>query len=224
MTNLFILFVIGPLVTALALLALTGRHRWQQALSAGALAGLLGFAGFGLIHVYGHGIVVLKMGDWDPPFGITLVADILSMTMVVLCLTIAFASVLFSLGTVDRDRERHFFYPLFFILITGINGAFLTGDIFNLFVFFEVLLIASYALMVLGSEADQLRETIKYLVINLVASTFFLIGPDGAIELTSIGFDKWELNRISQRVAEHLGEAPQAIAGDDDGNPRFKPG
>ena len=54
--------------------------------------------------------------------------------------------------------------------------------------------------------------------------TFFLIGPDGAIELTSIGFDKWELNDISRRVAEHLGEAPQAIAGDDDGNPRFKPG
>ena len=107
--------------------------------------------------------------------GIILVADVLSMTMVVLTMTVAVAVVAFSLRTVEYAHQEHFYYPLFFILIMGVNGAFLTGDLFNLFVFFEVLLIASFALMALGSQPGQLRETVKYVVINLIASTFFLI-------------------------------------------------
>ena len=174
--NLFILFVILPVLSAVALFAL-GRHRlWQQRLSLTVVVLLWGFALYGLNDVLQTGIVVLRMGNWLPPYGIILVADALSMTMVALTMTIALAVTLFSLPTMDTSRQDYFYYPLFFILLMGVNGAFLTGDIFNLFVFFEILLIASYALMVLGSEAAQLRETVKYLVINLIASTFFVIG------------------------------------------------
>lgn len=176
MTEVFILFVILPLLTAVALVAMGKRHIWQQRLSLTVVALLWGFALYALGYVLRFGIVVLRMGNWQAPYGIVLVADVLSMTMVALTMTIALAVTLFSLPTVDAERQEHFYYPLFFILLMGVNGAFLTGDIFNLFVFFEILLIASYALMVLGSEPGQLRETVKYLVINLVASTFFLIG------------------------------------------------
>lgn len=174
--ELFILFVLLPLLTAVVLFALGRRRVWQQRLSLAVVALLWGFAVYGLVHVLDSGIVVLRMGDWLAPYGIILVADALSMTMVALTMTIALAVILFSLPTVDTDRQDHFYYSLFFILLMGVNGAFLTGDIFNLFVFFEILLIASYALMVLGSDAAQLRETVKYLVINLIASTFFVIG------------------------------------------------
>jgi multicomponent Na+:H+ antiporter subunit D len=174
--QLFILFIILPVLTAVVLFAV-GQHRvWQQRLSLAVVTALWGFSVYGLVYVVRSGIVVLRMGNWLPPYGIILVADALSMTMVALTMTIALAVTLFSLPTVDTGRQTYFYYPLFFILLMGVNGAFLTGDIFNLFVFFEILLIASYALMVLGSEAGQLRETVKYLVINLIASTFFLVG------------------------------------------------
>lgn len=175
MNQLYILFVVFPLLTALALLPLGRRERLRRFLSVGSLGVLWLFSLLALARVYYGETVVLWMGNWPPPFGIILVADVLSSLMVAVALTIALAALLFSLATPDPQRERYFFHPLFQILLMGINGSFLTGDIFNLFVFFEVLLIASYALMVLGSEEAQLRETIKYLVINLVASTFFVV-------------------------------------------------
>jgi multicomponent Na+:H+ antiporter subunit D len=174
--QLFILFIILPLLTAIALFAIGTRSVWQQGVSLAVVLLLWGFALYGLIHVLHRGMVVLRLGHWPAPYGIILVADVLSMTMVAVTMTIALAVTCFSLPTVDRARQEHFYYPLFFILLMGVNGAFLTGDIFNLFVFFEVLLIASYALMALGSDADQLRETNKYVVLNLIASTVFLFG------------------------------------------------
>lgn len=175
MNQLYILFVVFPLLTALILLLLRGRETLKRFISVGSVGALWLFGLFALVRVYYGETVVLWMGNWPPPFGIILVADVLSSTMVMVSLTIALAALLFSLPTVDPQREQYFFHPLFHILLMGVNGSFLTGDIFNLFVFFEVLLIASYALMVLGSEEAQLRETLKYLIINLVASTFFVV-------------------------------------------------
>ncbi len=74
------------------------------------------------------------------------------------------------------EREKFFFYPFYFFLLAGVNGAFLTGDLFNLFVFFEVMLIASYILIVHGGTKYQLRESFKYVVINVFASILFLVG------------------------------------------------
>jgi multicomponent Na+:H+ antiporter subunit D len=83
---------------------------------------------------------------------------------------------LFAVGELDSARERAHFHPLLQLLVMGLNGAFVTGDLFNLFVFYEVLLVASYGLLVLGNEPRQLRASVQYLVLNLVKSVLFLAG------------------------------------------------
>lgn len=114
------------------------------------------------------------VGDWAAPFGIVLVADRLSAMMLVLTSFLGLATLLFSLARWDRAGPR--FHALFLILLMGVNGAFLTGDIFNLFVFFEVLLAASYGLALHGSGPARVKAGLHYVVINLAASSLFLIG------------------------------------------------
>ncbi len=121
-----------------------------------------------------HGdILTYNLGDWLPPFGITFVLDRLSALMLVLTSVLAFFILLYSLGGLDR-QGRHF-HSLIQFQIMGLNGAFLTGDLFNLFVFFEVLLIASYALMVHGGGATRIKAGVQYVAVNLVGSALFLI-------------------------------------------------
>ena len=115
-----------------------------------------------------------RLGNWPPPFAIVLVADRLASLMVLLASVLALAAVVFSLAR--WHRVGAFFHPLFQFLLMGINGAFLTGDLFNLFVFFEVLLAASYGLALHGSGSARVREGMHYIVINLAASLLFLIG------------------------------------------------
>ena len=117
---------------------------------------------------------VYRVGDWQAPFGIVLVADRLSAMMVLLATVLGFAALLFSLAHWHRTGPR--FHPLLQFLMMGVNGAFLTGDVFNLFVFFEVLLAASYGLALYGSGRQRVREGMHYIVINLTASLLFLIG------------------------------------------------
>jgi len=114
------------------------------------------------------------LGNWSPPFGIVLVLDRLSATMLLLTAVIGLVVLLYSINGWD-NRGRHF-HPLFQFQLMGLNGAFLTGDLFNLFVFFEVLLIASYGLMVHGGGgAARIRAGIQYVVMNLTGSSLFLI-------------------------------------------------
>ena len=120
------------------------------------------------------GIQVYKEGNWDPPFGICLVGDLFSCIMVGIAMTIAVAALMYTFWSVDKDRERHYLYPLFQFQIMGVNGCFLTGDLFNLFVFFEIMLIASYALISLGGQKQQLEATVKYMALNLIASTIMV--------------------------------------------------
>jgi len=127
-----------------------------------------------LERVASEGIQAVQKGAWIAPFGITLVADMFSAVMVATTGVVTLVIVVYSLGTMDRAREAWGYYPLFNILIMGVSGAFLTGDIFNLFVWFEVLLISSFVLLALGGERAQLEGAIKYVTLNLVASAFFL--------------------------------------------------
>src|SRR3954451_3379380 len=117
---------------------------------------------------------VYRLGDWPAPFGIVLVLDRLSALMLLLTSILALASVVFSLAR--WHRVGVLFHPLFQFLLMGINGAFLTGDLFNLFVFFEVLLAASYGLALHGSGSARVLAGLHYIVVNLVASLLFLIG------------------------------------------------
>ena len=114
------------------------------------------------------------LGDWPPPFAIVLVIDRLAALMVMLTALLALPCIVFS--TARWDRRGQHFHPLFQFMLMGLNGAFLTGDLFNLFVFFEVLLAASYGLALHGSGSLRVRAGLHYIAINLAASLLFLIG------------------------------------------------
>lgn len=117
---------------------------------------------------------VYLLGDWPAPFGITLVVDRLSAAMLVLAAVLGFASLLFATARWDRAGPR--FHALFLLQLMGLNGAFLTGDLFNLFVFFEVLLAASYGLLLHGAGRDRVSAGLHYVSINIAASLLFLVG------------------------------------------------
>jgi multicomponent Na+:H+ antiporter subunit D len=121
-----------------------------------------------------EGIQAVQMGNWPAPFGITLVADLFSAIMLVLTGIIGLAVAIYSLGNIDTRRESFGYYPLYHVLLMGISGAFLTGDMFNLYVWFEVMLIASFVLMALGGERPQMEGALKYVTLNLISSAIFL--------------------------------------------------
>jgi len=119
---------------------------------------------------------VMHIGGWEAPFGITIAIDIAGSIMLVAGSFVSLAVALFAVNTVEPRRLQFGFYGLTQFLIIGVNGAFITGDIFNLFVWFEVMLISSFVLLSLGAGKEQLEGTIKYVLLNLVSSAFFLMG------------------------------------------------
>jgi multicomponent Na+:H+ antiporter subunit D len=129
-----------------------------------------------LVRVATEGPVVMTMGRWLPPFGITFVADLLGAGLAATGALVALAGAVFATADIDTTGRRYGFYPFLMLLVAGVQGAFLTGDVFNLYVWFEVFLISSFGLIVLGSEKPQLDGGTKYAVLNLVGTTFFLIG------------------------------------------------
>lgn len=163
-------------VTAAALSLLAGsRVRLQRGLAVVATAALLAVALALLAALWrGPGIASVQIGDWPFPYGITLVADLFSAIMLVLAALMGLATAVYSLSSIDRPRENFGYYPLLQILLMGVCGAFLTGDIFNLYVWFEVMLMASFVLLALGGEPNQLRGAIIYVTLNLLASAVFL--------------------------------------------------
>ncbi|MBE0643396.1 MAG: Na+/H+ antiporter subunit D [Bacteroidetes bacterium] len=176
MNWLLILPLLIPLFTAvLAMLARRSIAAQNWLSVAGALA-MFGAAAALLGDVAGGEIRVMHLGGWEAPFGIVLVADVLSAMMVLLSALLGLAIAVYSLSAIDAPRTRFGYVPLLHVLFMGVNGAFLTGDIFNLYVWFEVMLIASFVLMVLGGEKAQLVGAVKYVTINLLASMLFLIG------------------------------------------------
>lgn len=126
--------------------------------------------------VYNDGILTMNASNWDAPFGIVFVADLLSTTLVLITSIAGFAVSIFSSTGLNRQRMLYGYFPIFHFLIMGLNGAFLTGDIFNLYVWFEVIIISSFVLMTLGGRKTQLEGAVKYMAMNILASTFFLTG------------------------------------------------
>ena len=123
-----------------------------------------------------HGILVAPIGSWTPPIGIVLTADLLGAIMVVLTALLGLTSNLTAVVEVDRQQKKVGFFPLMQVLLLGVSGAFLTGDLFNLFVFFEVMLMASFVLLALSGRRDALEGAVKYVGLNLFSSALFLIG------------------------------------------------
>ena len=129
-----------------------------------------------LARVLDQGVITMVMGSWFPPFGIAFTVDALGATLSLIGSVVAFCAGLYGAVTVDGTGRRYGYYPFLLLLMTGVCGAFLTGDIFNLYVWFEVLLISSYGLLVLGNERPQLDGAVKYGILNLIGTNLFLIG------------------------------------------------
>ncbi len=171
--------VIAPLVISMlgACIGIMTRKKtdFQPRIAALFLTALV-LSNIGLLfHVLEKGVVVMVMGKWLAPFGIAFTADatsvILSLTSSIVAWSVGFYGVI----EVDHAGRRYGFYPFLLLLMVGVSGSFLTGDIFNLYVWFEVMLISSFGLLILGNKKVQLDGALKYGVLNLIATTLFLI-------------------------------------------------
>src|SRR3954452_3324037 len=166
--------ILVPLGTAIALQLLPYRPRLLRLVAFVGALGILAAALSVFVRVERDGIQVLQVASWPAPFGITLVADLFSALLVVMVGIIAVAITASSFAGVDPRREALGYHPLIHVLLMGVSGAFLTGDIFNLYVWFEVMLIASFVLMSLHRTPAQLHAAFTYVGLNLLASAFLL--------------------------------------------------
>lgn len=172
--HIVVLPVVLPIAVAGILFLLDERRRRLKAgLTLATMLALLGVAVFLVMRV-DEAPAVYRLGNWAAPYGIVLVADRLSAMMLALAATLGLCALVFSFARWGRAGPR--FHGLFLLLLMGVDGAFLTGDLFNLFVFFEVMLAASYGLVLHGSGEMRIRAGLGYIAVNLVASLFFLIG------------------------------------------------
>ncbi|MBR7797318.1 MAG: Na+/H+ antiporter subunit D [Bacillota bacterium] len=198
MSNLAVLPIIIPLISAVILIFFNQKVKVSRALSKLFSLISLGTSSYITWYVFTNGTIILETGDWLAPYGIILVMDGLAAILVLTTNIIAVACAFYAPNAGLEKRETFYFYPFFFFLITGVSGAFITGDLFNLFVFFEVLLMASYGLIVLGGGKVQLRESLKYLLINLFSSMLFVT----AVAFLYAVVGTVNMAQIAQRVQE----------------------
>jgi multicomponent Na+:H+ antiporter subunit D len=174
MNILLVLPLLIPLLSAALSLAAWRKPRLQAWLCVAATAALLG-AALALLWIAWWGEVhTTQVGAWPAPYGITLVVDLFGAIMLVMAGLMGFAVAIYSLSSIDRQRAAFGYFVLYPVMLMGVCGAFLAGDLFNLFVWFEVMLMASFVLLALGGERRQLQGAIVYITLNLVASAIFL--------------------------------------------------
>jgi len=167
--------VVLPLIGGTVALFLRNQPRLQPAIAVAVLALLVVCEAALLSRVLAEGPLTMMMGRWLPPFGIAFTVDALGALLALTAGVAGLAVALYSATDLTAGDRRFGFYPLLLLLVAGVSGAFCTGDLFNLYVWFEVLLISSFGLIVLGGEPRQLDGAVKYGVLNLIATTLFLI-------------------------------------------------
>ena len=201
-----ILPILLPFAAGTGLLLLPGADRLirQRRLSLAATAVLLPLAALLLWFSTDGEERFYLLGHWPMPFGIVLMLDRLSALLLLLTALVALPALCYAVAT-DTDRQGRFFHPLFQFQVMGLNGAFLTGDLFNLFVFFEILLMASYGLLVHGGGRERIRAGLHYVILNLTGSALFLIAIGTLYGLTGA----LNLAELAVRIAT----APEADAG-----------
>jgi multicomponent Na+:H+ antiporter subunit D len=174
MTPTLILPVAIPLGAAILALSAWGRPLVQRAIGLVSALALLGFGLWLVAQTVDGRILVTQMGGWPAPFGITFVADLFSALMVAVTGLMGLSVVVYSFVTIPPENERYGYQPLLQALLAGVSGAFLTGDLFNMFVWFEVMLISSFVLLALGGGGLEIEGGIKYVALNLISSALFL--------------------------------------------------
>jgi len=173
-SNIIIYPILFQIIVAIVLMFFWRRTDLQRTISVGG-------SGIGLIisivlfsTIWNDGTMAMQSGNWVAPFGITMVADMFSASLVLLTHIVGFVVSIYSKQTIISSRVRFGFFPIYHLLIMGLSGAFLTGDVFNLYVWFEVIIISSFVLLTLGGKHAQIEGAVKYFTLNMLASIIFL--------------------------------------------------
>ena len=189
--------VIIPLAGAAVGLLLRHHRRLQAYGSLGTILTALAASLYLLARVYTHGPQVAQLGGWAAPYGISLTADLTSALFVVMAQAVLSTGFIYALGCNDRCSRYPTFYPLFLTLSTGLTGVFLTGDLFNLFVFAELLVISGAALTAISDDPLGLEAAYKYFLISLLASLFLLVAAGSLY----VSYGTLNLADLSARIA-----------------------
>ena len=205
MSNALVYPILAPFVTAAMCIMLWKKPAVQQAVSLVGAAGHLIACTVLFFVVVSRGIQVVFVGNWPAPFGISLVADHLSVLMLMVTGIVGTAAAVYARGELNARMRAKGFHTLFHVLIGGLSGAFLTGDLFNLYVWFEVILMASFGLLVWGQHRSQFSGAIRYVVINLLATLLFLLGLGLLYGLTGT----LNMAHLHQKIMSH--EAKQLV-------------
>jgi len=206
---LVVLPALLPLIGVPLTLAIAPRRRLQSVVALAVLAAALG-AGLVLLRqvLHGNAAAVVQLGGWPAPFGVTLIADPLSALLVVMSLGVLLAGFVYALGSGDACVRAGAFAPLFLAIAAGLCGAFLTGDLFSLFVFAELVVIAGTVLTSLSDDSAGAEAALKYFYMSLLASTFLLL----ACGAMYVAYGTLNMADLAARIAAHPG-APAAALG-----------
>lgn len=207
MNFLLPLVVLVPLISAALAMMLPRRRKAQQAITVTALLGIVALSVVMMVEVDRNGVLVMEVGGWAAPFGIMLVADRLVALMVGVSAVVLLGVYFFSLGQglADGDEEApvSIYAPTYLVLGAGVTNAFVAGDLFNLYVGFEILLVASYVLITLGGTTQRIRAGTIYIVVSLVSSILFL---------AAIGLIYGATGTVNMaHLAERLVDLPQNV-------------
>jgi len=208
MTDLLVALPTAVLVVAAA--ACLGAKRSVRAQRAIVLVAMTCFSGLAvslLVVVARRGPLVLAIGAWPAPIGVEFHADLTAAIMTAITAIIGVTIAIYALGDVPAEDQERGFWPMLVLLVMGVAGAFLTADLFNLFVWFELFLIASFVLLALGTRRSQLRATHVYLILSLISSTLFLIG----IGLVYAVARTLDMSQASERLAELSAVQPGTV-------------
>ncbi len=171
-----ILLVATPMFAGIATTCLRGHVIAQRFVGLASLIACAMMSIGWLFALQPAGIFVQQVGGWAAPFGISVIFDSLSGLLIASANLVGLAAYIHSFGSIRPRIEKGWFHPLFHLLMMGVNFAFLTGDLFNLFVAFEIMLMSSYALICISATRQQLAQTYKYVILNLIGSTIFVLG------------------------------------------------
>lgn len=203
MTTIIPLLIVLPIFGAGVNMALWRHVRIQQVLGVSILTSSLVMSLVLLRHVDRSGPMAVHLGGWAAPMGITLVADVFAVLLLVVAMVALLAVFVYAIGQPRADKGAFYFHSLYLVLAAGIAGSFLAGDLFNLFVSIEVMLSASYVLITLGGSRSQVRSGMTYVIINLLASTLLV---------TTIGLIYAATGTVNMAdAASKLQEVPEGV-------------
>lgn len=175
LSNLPVIPIVIPLLFAAITIFFKNNTVKQRQITFVATLLVLASAIYNTIKIYKYKALILEMGNWKSPFGITLTLDGINSILISISAFVFLMTLIYSFKTLDTNTENSFFYTGFLLIMVGINGAFTTGDIFNLFVFYEILLMSSYLLLLVGTKKEQVKSSISYVLMNVFAGSLFVI-------------------------------------------------